>query len=192
MKISGRTIAYLIILLAAFLVGGITFAGAQGFPQVNSLPVPVEENGIVEVVRHGGNISFGFFASQCSFETKDRDWEYVVPAGKRLIVEHATANAINSQVRRYRSPAWIEIKSEVGFEETTTMKHIVAFSENGFPVGGGGPMTFYAEQGESVFFHVRCPIGIQSGDHFSFDGSFTGRLVPHPHPSMIPTATPPP
>jgi len=142
------------------------------------------------VVRHGGYISFGVFGSNCPFETKDRGREYVVPAGKRLIIEHVTAYARNSQARRYRYPAWIEIRTESGQDEP--MGHIVAFSEDGFPVGGGGPMTYYAEQGESVFFHVRCPIGFQREDHFSFAGSFTGRLVPHPHPSMIPTATPPP
>jgi hypothetical protein len=71
-----------------------------------------------------------------------------VPAGKRLVIEHATASAVNNNFRSYREPAAINIFTEVdGFRH---MSHLLVFSENGFPVAGVGPITYYLDPGDGV------------------------------------------
>lgn len=178
MKISGRTIAYLLILLIAFAIGGFTFVSAQGF--VEQWPLPVEENGIVEVVNFYERRSrTGRICPQASF------FVYTVPAGKRLIIEHVTARIVSFPARRSLTPSWIDIA-------TFGSQHEVAFSREGFPVSGGGPITLYVEPMYSVGFDVQCPRQIGVEDSVILTFSFTGRLVPYPHPATIPTATPPP
>jgi hypothetical protein len=184
MKISGRTVAYLFILLSVFLLGGVTFAGAQGFP-VNPLPIPVEENGIVEPVTFGtGPVST--FSRSCPIDS----FAYQVPPGKRLIVEHATAYASSYIIRRYRSPAQVLLRTDDN--DGIRDAQLVAFEAKGFPVAGGGPITYYADPGASVIFEIICPAGTGVDDGVSYRVAFSGRLVPYPHPSTIPTATPPP
>ncbi len=184
MKISGRGIAYLLILLIAFAIGGFTFVSAQGF--VTQLPLPVEENGIVEIVKFGSGPVITLARRCPSIKTRP----YVVPTGKRLIIEHASAYAGNQRIRTYTEPATIMLRTDDN--DGVRNAHLIAFSGEGFPVDGGGPITYYAEAGEEVIFEITCPdrVGINDGIYYRI--AFTGRLVPHPHPSTIPTATPPP
>lgn len=201
MKISGRSIAYVLILLIAFAVGGFTFVGAQGF--VEQLPVPVEENGIVEVVKL--NKAENFTGADCAQIGLYRTLMYEVPFGKRLIVEHVTAAAWSDSVRRARTPARIEMWTTpteiVTGQPYAQISQIIAFA-TGFPVSGGGPITTYADQSttavpfetvpEAIFFNIYCPRETGINDVIHFRGSIIGRLVPYPHPATIPTATPPP
>jgi hypothetical protein len=184
MTFSGRTVALIGILLSLFLVGGITFVGAQGFP-ANPLPVPVEENGIFEPVKFGTGPVRVLGQSCTVFSSL-----YQVPAGKRLIIEHATAFATSDRIRRYRSPAQILIRTDD--YEGVNNALLVAFSAEGFPVAGGGPLTYYAEAGTRVLFQINCPSGTGVDDRVTYRAAFSGRLVPNPHPSTIPTVTPPP
>jgi hypothetical protein len=192
MKISGRTIAYLIILLVVFIAGGITFAGAQGFPP-NPLPMPVEESGIVEVVGESVN-DFRRGEDLCpgtSFEI------YQVPDGKRLIIEHVSAAAWSQTPRRALKGEYARLRISTfkddrpAGEFKRTGQHLIALSDN-FPIMGGGPITMYADAGEEVTISVWCPKGVGVDDIIMVSYAITGRLVPHPHPSMIPTATPAP
>ncbi len=185
MKISGRSIAYLLILLIAFAVGGFTFVSAQGF--ITQLPLPVEENGIVEIVRFGTGPVIRVNGGCPTFKTRP---SYVVPTGKRLIIEHASAYAENQKLRTYTDPAKIMLRTDDN--DGVRNGHLIAFSAEGFPVDGGGPITYYAEAGEEVIFEITCPSRTGINDGIYYRAAFTGRLVPHPHPSTIPTATPPP
>jgi len=186
MKISGRTFAYLIILLAIFMAGGITFVGAQGFIE-NPLPVPVENNGITEVVQKR-TFRISRAGSICPAYG---DRVYQVPEGKRLIIEHVSAAAWSDPTRRVvrGSPAVIIIRLLGGTSEST--EHVIAVSDR-YPISGGGPITMYADPGQTVHYAFFCPDGIGIDDSLTSIFNFTGRLVPYPHPSMIPTVTPPP
>lgn len=184
MEISGRSIAYVLILLIAFAVGGFTFVGAQGF--VEQLPVPVEENGIVEIFRDRRLETFS--GVDCNFGDITIFPYDVVPPGKRLIIENVTAHVTKRDNVRTRGNAEIVLGITEGdgdFSQTIATSHL-------FPLSFVGPLTAYANPGQRIAFKIACPSETPLTADFEFKGSITGRLVPYPHPATIPTATPPP
>lgn len=173
MKISGRSIAYLIILLVVF-IGGATVVRSQGLAY-GLVPHPVEENLVVEPFQYSKTITFSFWrGNPCNANSSKFLFE--VPGGKRLIIED-----VSGQVR------WGNEGSTSGFTQmrlqlNTDGTDIVTpsfFSAFRIPSSDGRQMTAYAGPYSYVNLLISCE---PARSNFRAFVSIIGRLVDYPYP----------
>jgi hypothetical protein len=125
------------------------------------------------------NVRAGTFPSQICAQTHPI---YTVPAGKLLIIEDASASAVEASASSSDNPAIVANipvnmyirthaarKTDVGSAD-----HIVA-TGIGLPISGGRTLRAYAGPGTQVLFIVGgCTVPVSAGV------SFSGRLVDFP------------